>query len=173
MQAKANFNDLLIKVVDVITVIFMAALFVVITFQVLNRFMLHIPAAWTEEMGRYCFVWLSMFGTVRALQSRVHLKIDIVESNLKGNSKLIVNILAEIIILVFCLILTVTGYTYTMSNIGNYCEFGKFPIYLIYMVMPIAGLLLCLISTETLLTKIKELFGYNKIQIDAEYRQGK
>lgn len=161
MQEKVKFNDWLIKVIDVITVALMACLFVMITFQVFNRLILHLPAAWTEEMGRYCFVWLSMFGSVKALHSRVHLNVDIVESKLTGNTRLIVNILAEIIVLAFCLILTVTGFKYTVSNIGNYCEFGKFPIFVIYMVMPIAGSLMCLVSIQMLIAKIRELAGYN------------
>lgn len=159
MPKNAIVKSWLMRFVDVMTVCLMAGLFLLITFQVINRFVLHIPAAWTEEMGRYCFVWLSMFGSVKALHSDVHLSVDIIEQKLKGNTRLMVNILAEIIVLTFCSILTVTGFQYMVANIGNYCEFGKFPIFLIYMIMPIAGLLLCLVSIETLVTKIRELRG--------------
>lgn len=135
----------------------MTTLLVMIFFQVVNRFVLHIPAAWTEEMGRYNFVWLTLFGSVKALKMRVHLSVDILVMNLGGKGKKVVEIISEIMTLIFCLILLQTGLSYTMTNINNYCEFGEFPISIIYVAIPISAFLLSLISIEQIIVGIKDL----------------
>lgn len=155
MVEEAKSNRLILRFVDVVTVLFMAVLLVMVSFQVLNRFILHIPAAWTEEMGRYVFVWVSLLGTIRALKDRAHLSVDILTMNLKGNSKVVADIIADSITLMFSLILTVTGYNYTIANIGNFCEFGEFPLFIIYLIIPITGLLLSYVSMEQIYCHIK------------------
>lgn len=144
------------KIVDALLGILMASLVALIFFQVLNRFILHIPAAWTEEMGRYNFVWLSLFGSVKALKERAHLSVDILVTNLKGRKKVLADIIVEILTLVFSVILLVTGYSYTISNIGVNCEFGTFPIFIIYMAVPIVAFLLCVISLDQVVMNIKK-----------------
>lgn len=161
MVIRAKLNEALMKVVDYLIVLLMTTLVILITFQVVNRFILHIPAAWTEEMGRYNFVWLSLLAAVRALKDRAHLSVDILTMNLKGKSKITVDIVADLMTLIFCIILMVTGYQYTVANIGNYCEFGKFPLYIIYSVIPLSGLLLCLVSLEQIYSGTRELLGHN------------
>lgn len=155
MQFKAKITDMVMKAVDVLIGLLMASLVILIFFQVLNRFILHIPAAWTEEMGRYNFVWLSLFGSVKALQEGAHLSVDIIVMNFKGKKRIVADIIAEMLTLVFSIILLVTGYTYTLSNIGVNCEFGEFPLFLIYMAIPITGFLLCVISIEQIFKNIK------------------
>lgn len=144
------------KIVDALLGILMASLVALIFFQVLNRFILHIPAAWTEEMGRYNFVWLSLFGSVKALKERAHLSVDILVTNLKGRKKVFADIIVELLTLVFSVILLVTGYSYTISNIGVNCEFGTFPIFIIYMAVPIVAFLLCVISLDQVVMNIKK-----------------
>lgn len=156
MQHKTKIIEFIMKIVDALLGILMASLVALIFFQVLNRFILHIPAAWTEEMGRYNFVWLSLFGSVKALKERAHLSVDILVTNLKGRKKVLADIIVEILTLVFSVILLVTGYSYTISNIGVNCEFGTFPIFIIYMAVPIVAFLLCVISLDQVVMNIKK-----------------
>ncbi len=156
MQHKTKIIEFIMKIVDALLGILMASLVTLIFFQVLNRFILHIPAAWTEEMGRYNFVWLSLFGSVKALKERAHLSVDILVTNLKGRKKVLADIIVEILTLVFSVILLVTGYSYTISNIGVNCEFGTFPIFIIYMAVPIVAFLLCVISLDQVIMNIKK-----------------
>lgn len=156
MQHKTKIIEFIMKIVDALLGILMASLVALIFFQVLNRFILHIPAAWTEEMGRYNFVWLSLFGSVKALKERAHLSVDILVTNLKGRKKVFADIIVELLTLVFSVILLVTGYSYTISNIGVNCEFGTFPIFIIYMAVPIVAFLLCVISLDQVVMNIKK-----------------
>lgn len=159
MHLKTKAVDMIMKMVDILIGVLMASLVVLIFFQVVNRFILHIPAAWTEEMGRYNFVWLSLLGAVKALKERAHLSVDIFVMNLQGKKRFIADIVVELFTLIFSVILLVTGYNYTISNIGVSCEFGAFPIFIIYMIIPIAAFLLCIISVEQIIINIKKCKG--------------
>lgn len=157
MSERVKFSDMVMKFVDYLVVILMAVLLLMISFQVANRFIFRIPAAWTEEMGRYCFVWLSLFATVRALKDRAHLSVDILTNKLEGNKKVTADIVSDLLTLIFSIILTITGYQYTVSNIGNYCEFGEFPLFVIYIAIPITGLLLCFVSIEQICSSFTKI----------------
>ena len=100
----------MLKLFDYFTVLLMLFLLFIVFFQVLNRFVLHIPLSWTEEAARYGFVWLSLFGAVKALQVDSHIKVDIFINNLKPKTLKIINLLShDLITLIFSILLTYTG----------------------------------------------------------------
>ncbi len=157
MKVLSNFNNIIMKAIDRLITVLIISLCIMISFQVLNRFILHLPAAWTEEMGRYNFVWVSLFGAVKASKVKLHLSVDALVDGLNDKAKVIVGVLSEITILIFSIILFITGIDYTISSIGVTASFGSFPMTLVYAAIPIAGFILCLISIEELVYKIMHI----------------
>lgn len=148
------------KFIDIIIAILMFSLVTMVFFQVVNRFWLHAPAAWTEEMSRYNFVWVSLYGSVRALFTKRHLSVDIVVETVKSERlKKIVDLIASTLVMVFTVIITVTGYRYMVGNWGVDCEFGPFPLVIIYSAVPISGILLFLVSIGQMLMDFRALRG--------------
>ncbi len=158
MKLYEYFNHYVMKAVEVLTTILMFVLVGLVFFQVVNRFLLHIPAAWTEEMARYNFVWLSLFGSVIALRSDRHLSVDLLVQGIKSRkTQDVINVLVSVLVILFSLILTWSGYNYTISNWTNTCEFGAFPLAYIYAAVPFAGLLLVIVSFEKLAVSFRDL----------------
>lgn len=148
----------LMKATEILTTVLMFVLVGLVFFQVLNRFILHIPAAWTEEMARYNFVWLSLFGSVIALKSDRHLSVDLVVQSIKSRkAQDWVKVMVTLLVLVFSLILTWSGYHFTASNWTTHCEFGAFPLALIYAAVPVTGFLLILVSLEQLARSVRDI----------------
>lgn len=146
------------KATEILTTVLMFVLVGLVFFQVLNRFILHIPAAWTEEMARYNFVWLSLFGSVLALKSDRHLSVDLFVQGIKSQkTQGWIKIIVALLVMTFSLILTWSGYHYTVSNWTNHCEFGAFPLALIYAAVPVAGFLLLLVSFEQLARSVRDI----------------
>jgi TRAP-type C4-dicarboxylate transport system permease small subunit len=146
------------KATEILTTVLMFVLVGLVFFQVLNRFILHIPAAWTEEMARYNFVWLSLFGSVLALKSDRHLSVDLFVQGIKSQkTQGWIKIIVALLVMAFSLILTWSGYHYTVSNWTNHCEFGAFPLALIYAAVPVAGFLLLLVSFEQLARSVRDI----------------
>lgn len=148
------------RFLDTMIIFLMFSLVMLVTFQVLNRFILHIPAAWTEEMARYNFVWVSLYGSVKALKMKNHLSVDIVVEAMKSKrAKRIVDLIATSLILIFTVVLIVTGSQYMIGSFGVNCEFGAFPISVIYSSLPIAGVLMFIVSAMQIVHDIKALRG--------------
>ena len=64
------------KVLSTACVVFFALLVVVVVWQVIARQVLNSPAAWTEEVSRYVFVWLGLFATALVFFERGHIAVD-------------------------------------------------------------------------------------------------
>lgn len=54
----------------------MLALVVVVFAQVALRYLTYQPLAWTEEMGRYLFIWLSLMGAAAGARRGTHFAVD-------------------------------------------------------------------------------------------------
>jgi TRAP-type C4-dicarboxylate transport system permease small subunit len=135
-------NDLLMPLVNWVTVISMAVLVSLVSFQVLNRFVLQVPAPWTEEMARYSFVYLSMFGIAKATREKSHIFVDFIETMVKGPVKEISGLLAHAVSLVF---------------VGNLCETAEVDLSLIYMCVPLGAFLMLIFGLENLIASIKSV----------------
>jgi TRAP-type C4-dicarboxylate transport system permease small subunit len=150
-------NDLLMPLVNWVTVISMAVLVSLVSFQVLNRFVLQVPAPWTEEMARYSFVYLSMFGIAKATREKSHIFVDFIETMVKGPVKEISGLLAHAVSLVFAAILLKVSITWTLKNVGNLCETAEVDLSLIYMCVPLGAFLMLIFGLENLIASIKSV----------------
>ncbi len=70
-------------------------------FQVLCRYVFHLPSAWTEELGRYLMICLAFFGSVPAFHTGDHLGAFFLRDSLKGRFKGIVLAIGNLVMIVF------------------------------------------------------------------------
>ncbi len=60
----------------------MLALVVVVFAQVVLRYVTYQPLAWTEEISRYVFIWLSLLGAAAGGRRGAHFALDLLPRNL-------------------------------------------------------------------------------------------
>ncbi|HHY35814.1 MAG TPA: TRAP transporter small permease [Firmicutes bacterium] len=159
MAALARFNEKLSKAVDVACAVLIFVLFALVTFQVLNRFILRLPAIWTEEFARYLFVWTSLFGTVKGFRSKSHLGIDMLTMKLKGKTSSSVAFLAYLLVLVFFVLLAATGLQYAIRSIPNKNDTGAISMFWVYLGIPVSSVLCISFVLQDLADKAKEVFS--------------
>ncbi len=88
----------------------MATMLVVIAAQVFYRFCLNDPLDWSEEMGRYLFVWLSFLGAAAGVRQGVHLGVDILEKLFSKKIHYVFVLLVNLLIQIFLIVITVNGF---------------------------------------------------------------
>ncbi|MCF8106094.1 MAG: TRAP transporter small permease [Desulfohalobiaceae bacterium] len=88
----------------------MSGMVVVITAQVWYRFVLNDPLAWSEEMGRYLFVWISFMGAAAGVRYQVHLGIDLMQAFLGPRAYKTVVFLVNVLIQIFLLVIIYWGF---------------------------------------------------------------
>jgi len=70
-------DEVLAKGEAIILIGFVFVMTVVVSLQVIFRYVLTQPLNWSEELARYLFVWLSILGATLALQKRGHFGLEI------------------------------------------------------------------------------------------------
>lgn len=146
----------------------MALMTLVVTWQVVTRYVLNSPSSYTEELSTYLLIWISLLGTAYAVRLRAHLGIDILTRKLEGRSRQISNLTIYIAIIAFALIVLVYGgsrLVYVTLYLNQLSAAFKVPVGYIYLVLPLSGLIIVYYSIYTLLYPEDEA-------VDADFLQG-
>ena len=80
-------NDVISKVELLLMSISMVILTAVMSWQVLTRYFIGIPATWAEELCRYLFIWTSFVGSAYAVWMSEHIEIDLIDNVIKAKFK--------------------------------------------------------------------------------------
>ena len=63
MKQLQKFSEAVNNVVSHIGMVFFIILIIACVLQVFFRFILNNSLSWSEELARYCFIWMHMLGT--------------------------------------------------------------------------------------------------------------
>ncbi|MGX9461260.1 TRAP transporter small permease [Shewanella sp. A14] len=134
-------NQLLEKVL----ITLMAAIVVVVTWQVFSRFILQSPSSYTEELARFLLIWIGVLGAAYAYKNKAHLGLDILVERIPEQSKWPVLVLIELLVIVFAASILVYGgsllvwMTLELNQISASLEIK---VGLVYSVLPLSGVLI-------------------------------
>jgi len=98
------------RIVNWALAVLMAAMVVVIAAQVWYRFVMNDPLDWSEEMGRYLFVWISFMGAAAGVRYQVHLGIDLIHKLFAPETYRYVIIFVNLFIQIFLAALIFWGF---------------------------------------------------------------
>lgn len=114
-----------------------------ITFtQVLARYLFTHSLSWSEEAGRYIFVWITFLGLAAAFQSRAHVALDFVAEMLPSRSSRILRIANAVLVAAVGVALIVGGQSLMGFGVNQRSAALGLPMYTIYSVIPFSGLML-------------------------------
>lgn len=153
---------------EVICVIVLAAMTVVIFIQILLRAtsaFVTIPMAWSEEIGRYLFIYAVYVGAAYATQKRAHQKVDILPILCGDRGKLIFNLIGDVGVIIFAGVMTVFSWQ-VVQNVA-FVFVQQAPATKLNMgyayAGPALGMLLCTFrSVQNIVFHIKSYAGRNK-----------
>ena len=149
-------NDKLMPVVNWLIVLSMAFLVLCISLQIFNRFAIKIPMLWTEEYSKYAFVWLTMFGSAKAVREKSHIFVDVMEVLVKGKVALVCGTLAMLISMVFFITLVYVSVPWALKGMNAHSEsIQGVRLGFFYMCMPVSGVLMTLFGLEVLIDRFK------------------
>lgn len=129
----------------------MALLVVDVTWQVVSRFVLNKPSVYTEEIALFLVLWIALLGAAYTYRRGAHLGLDIVVEKLEESKKIIAHKLADIVCLVFALVILVYGgWELVLLNIqlNQTSAALQMHIWIVYSVIPISGCLIALYAVE-------------------------
>ena len=133
----------------------MAGMVIIISAQVCYRFILNDPLSWSEEAGRYLFVWISFMGAAAGVRYQVHLGIDLMDKLLSPEAYRWVVVLVNLIIQIFLLLIIYWGF-----KILGIIQFQESPSMHIsmrypYMAVPVGGIFMLINSLRIMVAAIQ------------------
>ncbi len=72
-----NRNDHGLKIINAIASLLLACAVVLMSLQVVLRFVFSEPQPWAEEINRYCFVWATFLGAAIAVAKGTHIRVTV------------------------------------------------------------------------------------------------
>ena len=151
-KAMETVKNALDKGLRVISVALFALLVLIVVWQVFSRQILQNPASWTEELARFTFVWLGFFAATLVFAERGHIAVDFLVRNSPPRIQKASGILSEVSIIAFAILVLVWGGGRAAR--GTWGQgLGALPAQLgmVYLVMPIAGVLITFYAVYHLL----------------------
>jgi TRAP-type transport system small permease protein len=97
-----------------------ALLFVILVLvvaQVVMRFVFERPLFWSDELARYCYVWLSFIAAVAVTAGRSHVRIDVINHFLPPLGQRLVELLASLVVIGTCTFLVYGSWEWLQTTI--------------------------------------------------------
>jgi TRAP-type C4-dicarboxylate transport system permease small subunit len=139
--------------------LFSSIMVIVIGLQVFMRYVLQDSLSWSEELARYCFIWLVYMGISLGAKKKRHMSVDVVSLAFKDKGKIILSMIGNLLFLAFALFVSINGYQVTMKLLtwGQSSPALNIPVGLVYLAGPIGMGLTAIRLLQQLFHQIKRL----------------
>ncbi len=134
-------------ILESVMTIFFTVMVLLLFGEVVSRFLFNFPIMWSEEIGRYLFIWIVYIGSAQAFIERRHLRVDFLLKKLRSPYNTYLELILYFMIMVFLFFVFLYGLKYAGMNLDKpaysfkYIRLGwayaSIPIGSIFMVLNI------------------------------------
>jgi TRAP-type transport system small permease protein len=104
------------RAIDTLAIVAFVGMFACVLGQVVFRYFLGSPLVWSDELGRYLFVWCAFLGWVIAARRRSHLAIAIGGERLAPRLRGLLGLIGALAAIMFAAVLVFYGVRIAMRN---------------------------------------------------------
>ena len=122
---------------------FLAAMVLIVTWQVFSRAIFNTSPSWSEEVSRLLMVWVAFLGIAIGVRERVHIAVGVFVNRLPEAVQVWVQRLIYALLFAFGLYLLVQGWQFTLETSQATLPSTGWPRSALYAVMPISGFMIC------------------------------
>lgn len=128
-------------------------------FQVLSRYILPVPISFTEEVGRFLFIWMSFLGSAIVMKRDEHIRLDLFQGRVSKRTADIVRIAVYSLIMFLSVIILITGPALLGAASRQTAAVSRISMGVVYTVLPLSALLTAVYSLSHLIQTAKGLRG--------------
>lgn len=156
----------------VFLVLFSTIMVVVIFLQVFMRYVMQNSLPWSEELARYCAIWLVYIGISYGVKKQRHISVDIAFLLLKDRGKLILQIIANILFLSFAIFVALYGYDTSarLLEFGQKSPANQIPMGLVYLAAPVGMALAGIRIVQNLILQFQSLFSTKSTLVNSNIK---
>jgi TRAP-type C4-dicarboxylate transport system permease small subunit len=132
------------RLADWLLIALFVLIFALVLAQVVFRYVLNNPLVWSEELARLAFVWVAMLTWGLGARRRSHIAVTFIPDMLPRTPRLLLAMLVQALIVVFCAILAWHGVTLTARNTDMSLVTLDIPYAIVYIVVPLGAAIVVL-----------------------------
>lgn len=151
-----SFRQKLDKVLGYALVVIMTIMVINVIWQVFSRYLLGTPSSFTDELARFLMIWIGVLGAAYVAGRDGHVSIDVLARRSSEKNQKRLKQIVRIAIVLFCLLAMVVGglrLVYITYLLDQYSPALGLPLALVYLVIPISGLLIIYYKISDMLTR--------------------
>lgn len=133
----------------------MAAIVLMTTFQVGNRYALHYPISWTDEGARFLAVWVVLLGATRCVRDGSHIHIDLFVNMMKARAQWWVSLLVNVIFIALVCILIWQGIKILPVVGKQTAAASRISMAWVYSAVPLTGGIMLFYLVESLIKHLR------------------
>ena len=138
----------------------MGLLIVPVTLQIVSRYTALIPRwIWTEEVARFCFVWIIMVGAMIAVRDGTHFDVDVLPRPKTPRGEAAGRLLVCGLMLVMAFVFVGYGYDYARFGWQQNSELTGVNMIVMHIAYPLAGVTWVLFLGEKVVGAVRTLIG--------------
>ena len=156
MEVLVKIRKALDSLLTFLCVFIFAAMVVIGTYQIVVRYFFNSPSTVSEELLTYSFTWMALFSSALVFGKRDHMRMGFVADKLSGKKKMVLDVIIEILIFVFTMIvLLFGGVSITKLAFAQVTASLGIPMGAVYLVIPISGVIILIYNILNIIDIIR------------------
>ncbi|MDX9862144.1 MAG: TRAP transporter small permease [Rhodospirillales bacterium] len=136
--------------------ILMFLLMVPVSLQIFSSYIGFIPRyIWTEEMARFCFIWIILVGSMIAVRDGTHFTVDLLPPTVSKRTEALRNLFVDLCIAIAAAVFILWGEHFVASSLQQTSEMADMPMVFIYIAWPLAGVSYLVFLAEKTVDNVK------------------
>lgn len=132
--------DILFTALDWVLVLLLAAMTLMVFVNVILRYGFGNGLDFSDEMSRFCFVWLIFLGAIAAMRRNMHMGFDLVVASVSPGKRRVLLTIANGLVLAVCLLILFGTILQWHVNSTNIAPVTRMPMIWVFGVaVPMAG----------------------------------
>jgi TRAP-type C4-dicarboxylate transport system permease small subunit len=145
------------RALRVLLTLLMALIIVPVAMQILSRYTSMVPRyIWTEEIARFCFVWIIMLGAIIGVRDNTHFDVDLFPRSSNPGVELALVLFKYGAMALVGLTFLRYGYDFAILGSRQRSEIAGLPMLAIYIAWPLAGVSWLLFIAEKVYDRVRE-----------------
>ena len=148
------------RLLQIVMTILMGLMIVPVALQIVSRYSESVPRyIWTEEIARFCFVWIIMLGSMIAVRDGAHFDVDLLPLPETPRQKAVGRFIVHLGMTILALMFTWYGYDFARSGAVQTSPVTGINMLSIYAAFPLAGITWILFLAEKISVDVRGIAG--------------
>ena len=150
MQILHQFNRVLLTLAGWVAMVALAAIAILVPYEVFGRYVIGKMSTWTNEFCQYAVVWATMMGGAVGLKRGMHVGITSLTDSLPTSLCRWVQAIGYVCVLIFLFLMTYYGFDQTIMNMNQTSSTVGISMSIPYAALPIGFFIMFCITIEQL-----------------------